>query len=88
MRMVWVVDAGLPGPLQRADLRPSGVTSARPICWIPWPGSSGEYDGALHLAGEQRARDVRRMEAFRAVGLETFTMLSSDLRSVGRWPTA
>jgi hypothetical protein len=42
-------------------------------------GVVGEYDGALHLAGEQRASDVRRMEAFRAVGLETFTMLSSDL---------
>ena len=31
----------------------------------PVAGVVGEYDGALHLAGEQRARDVRRAEAFR-----------------------
>jgi hypothetical protein len=38
-----------------------------------------EYDGSLHLVGEQRARDVRREEAFRRVGLEVVTVVSEDL---------
>jgi hypothetical protein len=43
-----------------------------------------EYDGALHLAGEQRAIDVTREEAFRRVGLEYLTVLSSHLRDRDR----
>jgi hypothetical protein len=39
----------------------------------------GEYDGAHHLEGRQRHRDVERGERFRRHGLEYFTMLAADL---------
>jgi hypothetical protein len=45
----------------------------------PISGVAGEYDGALHLEGAQRARDVRRESLFRATGLEYVTMLAADL---------
>jgi len=34
----------------------------------------------LHLAGKQRAKDIRREGDLRAVGLEYVTMVSADLR--------
>ncbi|NGN95606.1 hypothetical protein G5C66_23075 [Nocardioides sp. KC13] len=43
-------------------------------------GVVAEYDGALHLAGEQRAKDLRREGAFRRVGLEYVTMVAADRR--------
>ena len=80
LRLTWVVDAGLPRPLCNVPIFDRfGRHIGTPDLLDPEAGVVGEYDGALHLAGEQRARDVRRMEAFREVGLETFTMLSSDL---------
>ena len=33
-------------------------------------GVAGEYDGPAHLAGAQRARDIRREARFRRAGLE------------------
>lgn len=41
-------------------------------------GVVGEYDGALHLRGRQRAKDLRREGAFRRVGLECVTMVAAD----------
>lgn len=41
-------------------------------------GVVGEYDGALHLQGRQRAKDIRRESAFRRVGLEYVTMVAAD----------
>jgi hypothetical protein len=79
MRMVWRLDAELPRPLCNVpifDLR--GRHVGTPDLLDPVAGVVGEYDGALHLAGEQRARDVRRAEEFRRVGLEVFTMVSAD----------
>lgn len=43
-------------------------------------GVVGEYDGALHLEGKQRAKDIRREGAFRRVGLEYVTMVAADRR--------
>ena len=80
LRMTWVVEAGLPRPLSNVPIFDRfGRHIGTPDLLDPVAGVVGEYDGALHLAGEQRTLDVRRMEAFRAVGLETFTMLGSDL---------
>lgn len=42
-------------------------------------GVVGEYDGAVHLEGEQRATDVRREGQFRGHRLEYVTMISADL---------
>lgn len=43
-------------------------------------GVVAEYDGSLHLAGKQRAEDLRREGAFRRVGLEYVTMVAADRR--------
>jgi hypothetical protein len=43
-------------------------------------GVRGEYQGALHLAGERRAKDVVRDEVLLGAGLEMAVMLASDLR--------
>ena len=47
----------------------------------PGAGVIGEYQGALHLAGERRAADVVRDDRLRTAGLEMVIMLASDLRS-------
>lgn len=41
-------------------------------------GLVGEYDGALHLAGKQRSRDIEREGDFRRLGLEYVTMVAGD----------
>jgi len=51
---------------------------ATPDLLDPEAGVVGAYDGGLHLLGAQRARDVRRENVLRAVGLEYVTMLSAD----------
>ena len=42
-------------------------------------GTAGEYDGALHLAGRQRSKDIRREGLFRRHGLEYVEMVAGDL---------
>lgn len=42
-------------------------------------GVAGEYDGAFHLAGRQRAKDIRREGIFRRAGLEYVEMVGGDL---------
>jgi hypothetical protein len=79
MRLVWTIDAGLPRPLCNVpvfDLH--GCHVGTPDLFDPQAGVVGEYDGSLHLRGAQRARDVRREEAFRSLGLEYVTMLAAD----------
>ncbi|WP_151084244.1 hypothetical protein [Nocardioides cynanchi] len=81
LRLVWVLDAGLPPPLCNVPIFDrSGRHIGTPDILDEEAGVAGEYDGALHLEGSQRARDVRREEAFRSVGLEYFTVLASDAR--------
>jgi hypothetical protein len=80
MRQVWCRDAGLPRPACNHpvfDL--AGGLLGTPDLLDPVAGVVGEYDGALHLEGAQRARDVRREGVFRAAGLEYVTMLAADL---------
>ncbi|MGC4112398.1 MAG: hypothetical protein QM747_18655 [Nocardioides sp.] len=42
-------------------------------------GITGEYNGALHLTGAQRSRDVVRDARFRAIELEPVEMMAADL---------
>ncbi|MCW2764309.1 MAG: hypothetical protein JWO11_268 [Nocardioides sp.] len=84
MRLVWTEDAGLPRPLCNApvfDLR--GGHLGTPDLFDPVAGVVGEYDGALHLQGARRSRDVVREERFRSHGLEYVTMLGGDVRDPG-----
>lgn len=79
MQLVWEVDAHRPRPLCNApvfDRR--GQHIATPDLIDPEAGVFGEYDGRLHLAGGQRARDIRREARLREVGLEGVTMVSAD----------
>jgi hypothetical protein len=79
MRLVWVLDAGLPTPLCNwhvydAQRRFIGM----PDLLDPVLGVVGEYDGAGHADAARRSRDATRAEAFRGVGLEHFTVVSVD----------
>lgn len=83
MRQVWQHDAQLPRPLtNRPVFDLQGRHIGTPDLLDPVAGVVGEYDGSLHLAGRQRARDLRREHAFRAVGLEYVVMVAADFADV------
>jgi hypothetical protein len=80
MRLLWQIDAGLPRPLCNQpvfDL--TGRHIATPDILDIESGTYGEYDGALHLPGRQRARDVARANSLSNFGLEGFTILAADI---------
>ncbi len=84
MRMVWTRDAGCPRPLCNVPIFGlDGRLIGTPDLFDPMAEVVGEYDGALHLAGAQRSRDVRREAAFRDVQLEYVTMLQGDSADLG-----
>lgn len=79
MRLAWTEDAGCPRPrcnIPVFDL--AGRHIGTPDLFDPGAGVAGEYEGAVHLTGAQRAVDVRREEAFRRVGIEVVTMLAAE----------
>ncbi len=79
LRWNWSVVAGLPRPLCNRpvfDLR--GRHVGTPDVIDPIAGVVGEYDGALHLTGKRRAKDLEREAAFRRAGLEYVTMVGAD----------
>jgi hypothetical protein len=79
LRLVWVLNTGLPPPLCNVPIFDrAGRHIGTPDILDEEAGVAGEYDGSFHLQGAQRARDVRREEAFRSVGLEYFTVLAAD----------
>jgi hypothetical protein len=80
MRLVWVLDAGLPPPLtNRPVFDLSGRLLGTPDIIDPVTGTAGEYDGTLHLTGKQRRHDLRREAVFRDHGLECFTIVAADM---------
>lgn len=84
MRLVWVIDAGLPVPLCNRpvfDLR--GRLLGYPDLFDPVAGVVGEYDGADHKERERHRSDVAREELFRDHGLEYFAVVGGDLRDHG-----
>lgn len=79
--LVWEIDCGLPKPLSnRPVFDLNGRHVGTPDLLDVEAGMVGEYDGALHLAGSRRAKDIDRDEKYRAVGLECITMVSRDLQ--------
>jgi hypothetical protein len=83
MRLVWVLDAGLPRPLVNQpvfDLRGNLLGIAD--LFDPVAGLVGEYDGAAHRAARRHRRDVMREHNFRTAGLEYVKAVGEDLRQV------
>lgn len=79
LRWTWSVEIGFPRPLcNRPVFDLAGRHIGTPDLIDPDLGVVGEYDGALHLAGARRAKDIRREAAYRAVGLECVTMVAPD----------
>lgn len=83
LRLIWELAAGLPRPQCNVPVFDrSGALIGVPDILDIEAGVVGEYDGPLHLAGEQRARDIRREDRFRRHGLEYFTMVARDREDV------
>ena len=82
LRFVWTCEAGYPTPLMNTpvfDL--AGRHIGTPDLLDVQAGVVGEYEGAeVHLNPVSRHRDLGREDAFRAVGLEYFTVVSRDAR--------
>lgn len=84
MRLIWVLDAGLPRPLTNQpvfDLRGNLIGVADLL--DPVAGVVGEYDGAAHRAAGRHQHDVSREDRFRRAGLEYVKVVGPDLRDVG-----
>ena len=80
MRLEWCA-ANRPAPLtNRPVFDLDGHHLGTPDLIDPAAGVVGEYDGALHLEGSRRHKDLRREHLFRAHGLEPVPMMSPDLR--------
>jgi hypothetical protein len=80
MVLVWRLDAGLPRPLCNCPVfNRRGEHVGTPDLLDPEAGVVGEYEGGVHLTSARRAKDVRREELFRRMGLEYFTVVNADL---------
>ncbi len=80
MMLTWRLDAGLPPPLMNQPVFDLGGRHiGTPDLLDVEAGVVGEYDGAVHLDGRQRAADIRREEGYRDLGLECFTV-TADAR--------
>ena len=80
MRLVWVLDAGLPIPLVNqpvfdCDGRLLGIVDLLD----EQAGLVGEYDGADHRTAARHSSDVAREDDLRSVGLEVFRVTGPDL---------
>jgi hypothetical protein len=82
MRLVWVLDAGLPPPLcNRAVFDLRGNLLGVPDLLDPVAGVVGEYDGVDHTELDRRRGDVSREQLFRDHGLEYFQLVTGDLNN-------
>lgn len=81
VRLVWPLDLGLEAPLtNRPVFDLSGRHLGTPDLLDVTAGLAVQYDGSLHLAGKQRARDLLRADDYRRVGLECLELVSADVR--------
>ncbi len=79
MRLVWILDAGLPPPLVNCQVRDlaGGLVGVADLLDVE-AGVAGEYSGALHRDRARHRKDNDRLERFRGVSLETFTVVAGD----------
>lgn len=84
LRLIWVIDAGLPRPFCNLPIFDrQGRHIGTPDLLDLESGTIGEYDGEIHLEGSRRAKDSRREERFRNHGLEPFHVVGHDMAD--RW---
>lgn len=84
LRLTWTEQ--VPGArllMNRPVFDVRGRFVGTPDCVDPVAGVYGMYDGALHLAGEVRQRDVEKEAAYRRLGLEGATMMAGDVGDRG-----
>ncbi len=80
LRLLWVLDAGLPIPLVNPWLfTPEGELLGRADLLDPEAGVVGEYDGAHHAGAGRRSDDHRRRERLQHNGLLVAQCTSVDL---------
>lgn len=80
MRLVWVLDAGLPEPRCNWPVADEdGRYLGRPDLLCDGLGVFGEFDGRHHRLRERHRQDVGRSETFLGVGLEGFVVVGADL---------
>lgn len=85
MRLIWVLDAGLPPPrCNKPVFDGRGRLIGYPDLLDVEAGVVGEYDGADHRGALRHSKDVAREEDFRRAGLEYFTVTGPDLCSPRR----
>lgn len=78
MRVEWL-ESGLGRPLtNRPVFDLHGNHLGTPDLIDPHTGVTGEYNGALHLAGSAYAADLAKDARFRHVGLEPVVMVAAD----------
>lgn len=85
MRMIWVLDAGLPRPLVNREVfsldgRLLGVVDLLDV----EAGVAGEYDGADHAGAGRRSDDAGREGGLRDHGLEVFRVTGYDMHDLRR----
>lgn len=85
LRLIWMLDAGLPKPLVNCAIRDrSGTLLGVADLLDPEAGLVVEFDGADHRTAQQQTRDVAKDEALRNVGLEVARVTGRDLGSPSR----
>ena len=80
LRVVWIVEAGLPRPLvNRAVYRTDGFPLGEPDLLDEESGLAGEYDGSGHRGLERHTHDNQREEWMEHAGLVVTRATSIDL---------
>lgn len=89
LRMLWVIEAGLPMPLVNQWLyTPGERLLGRADLIDPAAGLVGEYDGKEHSGADRRSRDHRRRESFERAGLIVVQHTMADLGAQRRMAVA
>ena len=80
LRMLWVLDAGLPRPLVNRRLtNPQGYLLGEVDLFDPEAGVAGEYDGEVHAGAARRAADHTREEQLERARVIVVRFTAEDL---------
>lgn len=80
LRLIWMIDARLPRPRCNWPISDGdGRHLGKPDLLCEDLAVVGEFDGAEHRGRARHRDDLRRDDAFRAVGLEPFRVVGADL---------